>query len=170
MNPILLYFLTLIIVFSGFYVLIHKEASKAGGLKPWLTDLPTTNFRIFVSIVLAILFVISTQLVTIIHTMNPDDVRALPDVVLDTIGLFIFGMMGLDTAAYLGKRLTHKPTREDDTPPGSTGTMPVPGSTTVKTTGRTEVEIVPAQPQPDGAAASAPGVRPQLTDHDRGIL
>lgn len=152
MNPILLYFLTLIIVFGSFYLLIHNEAKKVGGLKAWLVDLPTTNFRIFVSIVLAILFVISTQLVTIIHTMNPEDVRELPDVVLDTIGLFIFGMMGLDTAAYLGKRLTHKPAGGDDAPPGSTATLPVPGSTTVQTGGPATVTVQP----PQSAAEASP--------------
>ena len=151
MNPVLLYCLTLGIVFGGFYLLVHREAKKAGGLKPWLVDLPTTNFRIFVSIVLAILFVISTQILTIIHTMNPEDVRELPDVVLDTLGLFIFGMMGLDTAAYLGKRLTHKPAGGDEPPPGSTGTMAVPGATTVKTQGPATVQVNPPAPeQPSG--------------------
>jgi hypothetical protein len=148
MNPILLYFLTLVVVFGGFYWLIHREAVKAGGFKPWLIDLPTTNFRIFVSIILAVVFVISTQLLTIVAAMNPEDVRPLPDIVLDTVGLFIFGMMGLDTAAYLGKRLTHKPSGGgDDAPPGSTGTMAVPGATTVKTQGPATVQVNPPAPE-----------------------
>ena len=152
MNPILLYFLTLVIVFGGFYLLIAREVKKAGGFKPWLTDLPTTNFRIFISIILAIVFVISTLLLTIVHVMKPEDVRPLPDVVLDTIALFIFGMMGLDVASYLGKRLTHRPAG-DDVPPGSTATMPAPGSTTVRTGGPAEVTMVPATPAPTGEGA-----------------
>ena len=149
MNPILLYFVTLVIVFGGFYLLIHLEARKAGGFKPWLMDLPTTNFRIFVSIILAIVFVISTLLLTIVHAMEPEDVRPLPDVVLDTLGLFIFGMMGLDVASYLGKRLTHKPQGGDDGPPGATGLHHAPGATTVQTGGPATVTVNPPQ-QPEG--------------------
>lgn len=145
MNPLLLYFLTLLLVFGGFYWVIHLEVRKVGGLKPWLMDLPTTNFRIFVSIILAIIYVVSTLLLTIISAMKPEDVRPLPDVVLDTIGLFIFGMMGLDVASYLGKRLTHKPASPDDLPPGSTGQMPVAGGTRVQASGVT-VDVVPPNP------------------------
>lgn len=122
MNPILLYFLSLVIVFGGFYLIVAREVRKAGGLKSWLIDLPTTNFRIFISIILAIVYVISTQLLTILHAMNAE-VGPPPDAVLDTLGLFIFGMMGLDVASYLGKRMTHKPGGGDDAPPGATGTM-----------------------------------------------
>jgi sterol desaturase/sphingolipid hydroxylase (fatty acid hydroxylase superfamily) len=146
MNPILMYFVTLAVVFGGFYLLIYREAQKVGGLKPWLMDLPTTNFRIFISIILAIVFVVSVLLLTIIHAMNPEDVRPLPDVVLDTIGMFIFGMMGLDVVSYLGKRLTHKPRGDDDVPPGATGTMPAPGAMQVKTSGPAEVNVGPPMP------------------------
>lgn len=147
MNPILLYFVTLVIVFGGFYLLVAREVARAGSIKAWLADLPTTNFRIFISIILAIVYVVSVLLLTIIHAMKPEDVRPLPDVVLDTIGMFIFGMMGLDVVSYLGKRLTHKPSGGDDAPPGSTGMHQQPGSTTVKTTGPTEVRVAPQGPQ-----------------------
>lgn len=146
MNPILLYFLTLATVFGGFYFLIHREARKAGGLKPWLVDLPTTNFRIFISIILAIVFVVSTLLLTIMHAMKPEDVRPLPDVVLDTIGMFIFGMMGLDVVSYLGKRLTHRPSSPDEGAPGYTDQMPAPGGIAMQTAGPATVQVTPTPP------------------------
>jgi hypothetical protein len=149
-SPLTIFVLILVLVWGSIALLLRNETQRAGGLKAWLVDLPTTNFRIFVSIVLAVFYVVITMLLTVVAAMNPEDVRTLPDVVLDTVGLFLIGMMGIDAASYIAKRLTHKKYADggDDPPPGSTSQMPAaPGSTTVQTGGAATVTVVqPEQP------------------------
>lgn len=141
MDPLLLFLIVFSVLFASAVIWLHRETSRVGGLKQWLTDLPTTNFRIFVSIVLAVFFVVVAMLLNIIAAMNPD--VQLSDVVIDTLALFLFGMMGIDAASYIAKRVTHRPANGDDTPPGSTATMPTQGGTTIRTEGPATVQVTP---------------------------
>lgn len=127
MSPLTIFVLVLVLVWGGIALVLRNETRKAGGLKAWLADLPTTNFRIFVSIVLAVFYVTVTMLLTVVSAVN-ETVSPLPDVVLDTIGLFLIGMMGIDAASYIAKRLTHKKYADgdDDSPPGATAQQPIP--------------------------------------------
>lgn len=68
----------------------------------WAKDLPTTNVRIFVSIVLAVLLVLTLLVMLVLGR----DIKV--DAAL-TIAGFIFSMMGLDVAQYVQKRKTHIP-------------------------------------------------------------
>ena len=145
MSPLLIFILVFAVIVGGVAVALRVETKRAGGIKPWLADFPTTPGRIFVSILLAVFFVVITMLITVISVTNPGEVRPLPDVVLDTVSLFLLMMMGIDTVAYIAKRMTHQKYADggSDPPPGSTQQMPVQGGTRIQTEGAATVTVVP---------------------------
>ena len=144
-SPLLIFLVVLLLVFGGAAWAFRTEIKRAGGIKFWLADLPTTNVRIAVSVLLSVFFVVISMLATVLAVMNPAEVRQLPDDVLDTVALFLLGMMGIDAAAYIAKRMTHQKYADggSDPPPGSTQQMPVQGGTRIQTEGAATVTVVP---------------------------
>jgi len=148
-SPLLIFLVVLLLVFGGAAWAFHTEIKRAGGIKFWLADLPTTNVRIAVSVLLSVFFVVISMLATVLAVMNPAEVRQLPDDVLDTIALFLLGMMGIDAAAYIAKRITHRDPSGDAAPPGATQEMPAGASrVTVATQGGPSQTTVTTQPAP----------------------
>ena len=77
----------------------------------WLATLPTTNFRIFVSIMLAIVFVL-----VVLAGIVAGKITGTNDGPLYTVGGFLLIMMGLDVTQFSVKRLTHQPTEPPNEP------------------------------------------------------
>ena len=69
----------------------------------FLAKLPSTNLRIFVSVLLACIYVLGAM------GMNLID-RRVPEATLIVLGSFLLAMMGLDVAQFSVKRATHMPT------------------------------------------------------------
>lgn len=65
----------------------------------WLSELNTTNFRIVVSIALAVFYVL-----VVLGGVMMD--RKMDVGVLGTLQWFLLGMMGLDVASFIGKRFS----------------------------------------------------------------
>jgi CelD/BcsL family acetyltransferase involved in cellulose biosynthesis len=65
----------------------------------WINEVNTTNLRIIVSLVLAVIYVIVILAGAVLG-------KTMPMEALNTAGLFIFGMMGVDAAQFIGKRFS----------------------------------------------------------------
>jgi len=70
-SPLLIFLIVLLLVFGGAAWAFHTEIKRAGGIKFWLADLPTTNVRIAVSVLLSVFFVVISMLATVLAVMNP---------------------------------------------------------------------------------------------------
>lgn len=92
----------------------------------WIGRLPTTNFRIFVGVMLAVVFVAVLLVGAVMGRVLDDGTRM-------TVAVFIGVMMGLDVTQFSVKRATTKPelvgqTREsiDPAPPQPAALNPTP--------------------------------------------
>lgn len=65
----------------------------------WINEVNTTNLRIIVSLVLAVIYVLVILAGAVLG-------KQMPMEALNTAGLFIFGMMGVDAAQFIGKRFS----------------------------------------------------------------
>lgn len=65
----------------------------------WINNVNTTNLRIVISLVLAVIYVAVILVGAVLG-------KQLPIEALNTAGLFIFGMMGVDAAQFIGKRFS----------------------------------------------------------------
>lgn len=65
----------------------------------WLNNVNTTNLRIVVSLVLAVIYVL--VIIGGVMLGKPMQIEAL-----NTLGLFLLGAMGIDAASFIGKRFS----------------------------------------------------------------
>lgn len=65
----------------------------------WIEKLNTTNFRIVVSIGLSVMFVTTCMVCAIVG-------RPLQGEIINTVAMFLLGMMGIDAASFIGKRFS----------------------------------------------------------------
>lgn len=72
----------------------------------FLARVPSTNLRIFVSVALAVVYVIGTMMAGLLE-------RPLEATNVITLGGFILTMMGLDVAQFAVKRRTHQRFADD---------------------------------------------------------
>lgn len=78
-------------------------------MREWLAKLPSTNFRIFISVILGVFYVVSSLLLSAYD-------KPVDQVTLYVVGGFIALMMGLDVTQFSVKRATYKetpPTKPD---------------------------------------------------------
>lgn len=76
----------------------------------FLARIPSTNLRIFVSVVLAVIYVVGTMFAGIID-------RELDSGNVITLGAFLLTMMGLDVAQFAVKRSTFIPSQKNPQQP-----------------------------------------------------
>jgi len=74
-----------------------------------LSDLPTTNLRIVVSLTLAVCYVIG---IFVLYARN----IVISTEMAFTLGTFILAMLGIDLAQFTIKRKTYKPGETDQEP------------------------------------------------------
>lgn len=104
MNPIV-FLAILAIVFASSAVLAHRAivavAAPGPEGKPWhlLSSFPSTNGRIVVELVLAVLFVVGCMVADMIA-------RPVSEGTQETLGLFIAAMLGIGAGQFFGKRKT----------------------------------------------------------------
>lgn len=68
-------------------------------MKQWVNDLSTTNFRIFVSIVLAVIVVLTLLIGVVLNKPMQTDIVV-------TIVTFVAAMLGIDLTQFVMKRKT----------------------------------------------------------------
>lgn len=68
-------------------------------IRTWVDDVNTTNLRILVSIVLAILYVLVVLGGTMLGKFTETSA-------INTVAMFLLAMMGLDVAQFIGKRFS----------------------------------------------------------------
>jgi hypothetical protein len=68
----------------------------------WLAELPSTNFRIFVSVCLAVVFVLTMLLGIVLGREIPLDIATM-------LATFLAAMMGIDLVQFKVKRDTFTP-------------------------------------------------------------
>jgi hypothetical protein len=89
----------------------EQMSEHATRFQRWVADLPSTNFRILVSICLAVVVVLSALLSMLVA---PGRMGMVQEPIFNSILIFLGVMMGLDVTAFAIKRTTFT-----ETPPAS---------------------------------------------------
>lgn len=92
---------------------IRKVTDPLFSFSLFLADLPSVNFRIFVGVCLAAVVVLTLLAGTVINAGQLFNAQFDKDLV-ELLLWFVWGLAGLDTFAFIGKRATHKPNRTKD--------------------------------------------------------
>jgi len=88
---------------------IVNSHQQGWSFKAWVADLNTTPYRIVVSIWLSVAVVIALMVGLLLGAQGILKKGAMQESIVDSILLFLFGMMGIDAASFIAKRATYKP-------------------------------------------------------------
>lgn len=92
---------------------IRKVTDPTFSFSFFLSDLPSVNFRVFVGVCLAIVVVLTLLAGTVIHAGQLFNAE-FDEGMVEKLLWFVWGLAGLDTFAFIGKRATHKPNTTKD--------------------------------------------------------